>query len=102
MIDVETEKLISLARAASLVPPARRGKKTHISTLVRWITQGVKGVKLEALRLGGRWFTSAAAMQRFAERLTPKSDEPVMVPRSPVTRECASKRAERELRKLGI
>ena len=37
-----TEKPISLNIAAGLVPPSR-GKKTHISTIIRWITHGSRG-----------------------------------------------------------
>jgi len=43
----------------------------HISTLVRWVTKGIGGVKLEAEKCGGRWVTSREALQRFVARLTP-------------------------------
>jgi hypothetical protein len=103
MIDFETEKLISLAEAAKLIPPARRGKKTHLSTVLRWILQGADGVRLEGVRLGGRWMTSRQALQRFADRLTPDLETPQRnPPRSPTQRQRASERAERELAKLGI
>jgi hypothetical protein len=77
VIDLKVEKPISLAAAALLIPPGRRGKRTHLSTLLRWVTRGSAGpdgmiVRLEALRLGGRWMTSSEALQRFAEALTPK------------------------------
>jgi hypothetical protein len=76
MLDVLREQLISLAAAAATIPPARNGRKTHISTLLRWIQTGAKApdgslVRLEGLRIGGRWMTSRQALQRFAERLTP-------------------------------
>lgn len=70
MIDLTEEKAISLNEAATLVPSARQGRPTHVSTLIRWITAGVEGNRLEAIRLGGRWVTSREALQRFAERLT--------------------------------
>ena len=41
----------------------------HPSTLWRWYHQGVRGVKLEAVRLGGRLLTSQEALERFAARL---------------------------------
>ena len=80
MIDLTCEQPIPLAEAARLVPPGRSGRKTHLSTLVRWITAGAPGpggqrIRLEALRLGGRWVTTCAAIQRFAESLTPQFDE---------------------------
>jgi hypothetical protein len=108
MIDLTTEAMIPLARAAEMVPPARRGKKTHLSTVFRWVTDGAKGpdgrrVRLEAVRLGGRWLTSTEAVQRFAERLTPDLDRPrPPASRSPGARERAAKRADRQLRRLGI
>jgi hypothetical protein len=103
MIDLKTERPIPLAEAARLVPAARNGKRCHESTLFRWITKGIRGVKLEALRLGGRWVTSREALQRFAERLTPDLEAtPRPVPRSPARRRRASERAAKELERIGI
>jgi hypothetical protein len=53
-IDLMLERVYSFARAAQFVPPARNGLKTHISTLLRWATKGVRApdgtiVRLEAL-----------------------------------------------------
>ena len=67
----DDESLISLSEALDLLPPARRNKRPHLSRLLRWILDGVNGVRLEAIRLGGRWVTSREALQRFCERLTP-------------------------------
>jgi hypothetical protein len=103
MIDLKTERPIPLAEAARLVPAARKGKRCHESTIFRWIVRGVKGVKLEALRLGGRWVTSREALQRFAERLTPDLETAQRpVPRSPARRHRASERAAKELERIGI
>src|SRR6516162_3689488 len=76
MIDTTQEQLIRLADAARLIPPARRGKKTHESTVLRWILTGTKApdgstVRLDGIRLGGKWLTSREALQRFGEALTP-------------------------------
>src|SRR5262245_137676 len=108
MLDLKTETVIPLAAAAKLVPPGRRGKRTHLSTLLRWITVGAKAstgevVRLEAVRLGSRWLTSREALQRFAERLTPRLEAaPAQQPRSPASRQQAAERAARELDKLGL
>jgi hypothetical protein len=101
MIDLTTETPIPLAAATRLIPPGRNGKATALSTVLRWILRGAKApdgqtVRLEAIRLGGRWMTSKAALQRFAERLTPQL-EPTPVVRSPAARGRASERAGREL-----
>jgi hypothetical protein len=108
VLDLTTETPLPLADACKLVPPARRGKRTHISTLVRWILIGAKSpsgelVKLEALRIGNRWVTSRGALQRFAERLTPSTDrDPTPSLRTPTARQRASERAAAELEALGI
>jgi hypothetical protein len=70
MIDLTAEKAIPLSRAARLVPSATGEGTVHPSTIHRWVVRGHRGIKLEALRLGGRWVTSAEAVARFAERLT--------------------------------
>jgi hypothetical protein len=108
MFDTTTETPIPLAEAAKLIPPARQGKRTHLSTLLRWILRGSRNpegevVRLEAVRIGGRWMTSREALQRFAERLTARLDAPEPVPpRTPTQRRRASERAARELGRIGI
>jgi hypothetical protein len=109
MIDLTTEQPLTLAEACRLVPPGRGGRRTHLSTLLRWITSGVRTaggsvVRLEALRLGGKWVTSREALQRFAERLTPSLEDPAdtPAPRTPTARRRAAERAGAELERRGI
>jgi hypothetical protein len=108
MIDLSTESPISLNEAARSVPPSRSAKRTHLSTILRWILKGAKApsgeiVKLEALRLGGKWITTREALQRFAEALTPDLQaEPPQSPRSSTARQSASQRAAQELDRIGI
>ncbi len=107
MIDLTAEKPIPLAAAATLIPPARNGKKTHLSTILRWILRGAKApdgtlVKLEAARLGGRWLTSREALQRFSAKLTPSTAVEAPAPRTPATRSRASSRASAELERAGL
>jgi hypothetical protein len=108
MIDLSTETTLSLKQAAHISPTGRKGRPTHLSTVWRWILTGAKApdgtlVRLEAVRLGGRWVTSREALQRFAERLTPRLDTPAPPqPRTVRARERASRRAEKELEKIGI
>ena len=70
MIDISKEPLITLNEAARSLPGGRPGRPLNLSTVFRWVTEGTRGVKLEAVRLGGRWYTTEEALQRFAERLT--------------------------------
>src|SRR5262245_60859728 len=109
MFDLTTEATLTLAEAAKLVPAGRGGKRTHLSTLLRWIAFGAKTpggqtVRLEALRLGGRWVTSREALQRFAERLTPRlADGPsAPLPRTQAKRQKSSARAAAELEARGM
>lgn len=108
MLDTTAETLIPLADACNLIPPARHGKKTHLSTLLRWILRGTRNlagdmVRLEAVRMGSRWMTTREALQRFAEALTPCVDSPhAATPRTATQRQSASERAARELDRIGI
>ncbi|QJW95617.1 DUF1580 domain-containing protein [Frigoriglobus tundricola] len=95
--------------AAGRLFPAHRGEGTvGPSTVFRWVTKGARSnsgqpVKLEAVRVGGRWLTSRAAVARFVHALTdaaaPAPAAPA--PRTPTARQKASERAGRELAKRG-
>lgn len=108
MLDLTNEQAISLEEAAKLIPPSRGARRTQFSTLLRWITKGVRSpsgdvVRLDAIRVGGRWVTSAQAVQRFGEALTPRLDgDRPPAPRTPDRRRRAAERAGRQLEKLGI
>jgi hypothetical protein len=89
MIDIASETTLSLTQAARLLPPGRRGQPVTLSCLLRWVLEGAKApdgarVRLEALRVGGRWITSREAIQRFAVALTPRAaDGRASEPRPP-------------------
>jgi hypothetical protein len=100
MIDFQNETTLSLSQAAKQIPPSRNGKPTHVSTILRWILKGVKGVRLEGVRLGGRWVTSAEALQRFSEKLT-ATKVPQVAEKTPQPRR-AAELAEEELDRLGF
>ena len=101
MIDLQHETILPLTQAAKRIPSNHNGKATHVSTLLRWIQKGVKGVRLEATRPGGKWVTSAEALQRFSDRLAAThSVDAVPSPRP--SRSVAADRADDELKKLGF
>jgi hypothetical protein len=108
MVDITSESLISLTQAARVLPPGRRGRPVSLSCVLRWVSEGLPGpsgerVRLEAVRLGGRWLTSREALQRFSERLTPRADgEARPAPRGPEQRRRASDRAAAELERRGL
>jgi hypothetical protein len=76
MIDLDSE-LITLAQATRYYP-----KGTHIATVTRHITRGIKTasgrVKLEAVKIGGRWATTEHAIRRFTERLSTAQTDPIV------------------------
>ncbi len=69
MIDLATEQVLSLQDAA-LRLPRLRGKPLHCSTLHRWSTRGIRGVRLEVVHLGATRVTSVEAVQRFIVALS--------------------------------
>lgn len=68
MIDIATEKLLTLDQAAERLIVSK-------ATLLQWIKHGSKGVTLDAIKLGVHWRTSEEALQRFGDRLTPQQKE---------------------------
>jgi hypothetical protein len=103
------EPLLTLAAAGRLFPGYRANRHTNPSTIFRWITRGARAadgttVRLEAVRAGHRWLTSAEAVGRFVGSLTAGG---VAVgdrsaPRSPAARRQADKAAAEELDRLGL
>ena len=107
-IDLRNEKLLSLTDAARAVP-AIDGRRPHTSTIWRWCRRGIRGIRLEYLRLGHRVVTSEAAIGRFAQRLAeadtpPMSAAPTQPPkkRTPRRRERDIQKAEATLAQAGI
>lgn len=70
MINTLVEPPIPFAKAAKKYISARGGGSIHPATLHRWRTRGIAGVRLEAIRIGGVWSTTEAAMQRFFAAVT--------------------------------
>jgi len=73
MIDFRNQKLLQLSVAAREWP----GGGVHVSTLHRYRLQGVRGIRLECVRVGGRWCTSCQAIDRFIAGLNSDSSEPM-------------------------
>ena len=62
------EELMSLSQVASFLP-RKNGKKIHTSSIWRWITVGVRGVRLHSLRLGAKYFVTSEAIEDFGKKL---------------------------------
>lgn len=96
-VDLAHEEPLTLAEAARRLPRLRGDRKVHVSTLYRWVSRGLRGVRLEAVRLGRTLVTSQEALQRFAERLNAAHSEVGVVEASR-----GLERAERELDRHGL
>jgi hypothetical protein len=70
VIDLGSEQLVPLHDVPKLLPPRKNGKRVHISAVYRWVQRGVRGIRLEILRVGGTTYTSREALQRFASPST--------------------------------
>ena len=94
------EKLLSLPAAVE----AATGQRPHPSTLHRWRLRGVKGVKLETVRCGGKRLCSVESVRRFLAGVTEATDgpQPSTPARTSRQRAAAIKRAEAELDAAGI
>lgn len=69
MIDLASETLLSFSEASARLPRRRAGRPVHPSTLYRWAAEGLRGVRLETIQVGGTLCTSIEALQRFFDRL---------------------------------
>lgn len=86
----------SVAAIARKLPPCR-GKKRAPHTVVRWITEGRRGVRLEGFTgIGKGWFTSLPAVARFFSQLTAKRLRRPLP--TPASEERARRQREREQR----
>lgn len=89
---IRNEKLILLTEAAKEIPG--KNGRLSIRALYRWIAKGVKGARLETVKVGGRVMTSHEAVQRFiAATNQGREPTPACAIRSPAERERAAREA---------
>lgn len=67
-INIQNETLLTLSEAARTLPRFN-GKNVHSSTLWRWATVGLQGVRLDHVLVGRRMCTSLKALSRFMNAL---------------------------------
>ncbi len=65
MLKMLEVKLLSMAQAANSL-----SNRPAVSTLWRWSSRGVKGVKLQTLVVGGRRYTTPEYLSEFVARLS--------------------------------
>jgi hypothetical protein len=96
--DPDEGAIFPLREAPDHVPHRGGSKALHKSTGFRWASSGVRGVRLETIRIGGTLCTSTRALQDFFDRLSTPRPAPGPSPR-PSGR---SRRVERALDRAGI
>lgn len=62
------EGMLTVSQVAEMCPSARGGHVTPL-TVRNWMTNGVRGVKLESFRLGGVRLTTRENLEKFIEAL---------------------------------
>lgn len=91
-IDLQHEQLLSLSAVSKLLPG-----RPHASSIFRWISRGIRGVRLESTLLGGRRYTSREAIERFAAATTAAANGELPPVRTPRQHLRAIRTAEREM-----
>ncbi len=99
MPNLLTEKLITFTQAVRHnLPHLRADRPVSPSTLWRWASAGLKGIRLETVKIGGATCTSVEALERFFAAL---NNAPV--PEKPnQTKQEHEHAVERELGERGI
>lgn len=104
LIDIDQERRLSLKEAALLItkqfPDRRGGRALNLSTVHRWASRGLKGIRLEIVQVGGTRFTTAEAVHRFFEMLAGR--DPVAIQQSSASHRRRVTEAEKVLEKAGI
>lgn len=100
------DALLSLSDLARILPTAN-GKPIPASSLWRWAVYGVRGVRLEHQLIGGRYYSSPAALAKFSDELKTARDTRRRTPatlgtRTPEARAAAIAKAEAELADSGF
>jgi hypothetical protein len=99
MHDLDPCQCLTLTEVSKHLPG-----RPHISTIHRWRTKGLKGVRLRTFRVGGRRVTTVSDLEEFIAKVTAAADGDKHLPkfRSSKRRSREIARAESELARLGI
>lgn len=66
----ERTSKISMNEGAAYWARITGAPRPHRGTLIRWAQKGVRGRRLQAEPLAGRWYTTAEAIESFLRHLT--------------------------------
>lgn len=98
-IDPLLERLITLKMAADLLPNAR-GQRASYNAVWRWALKGVRGHHLPTVMVGGIRYTTEGAIRHWIEQTSAGATDESHV-RTPLQREKAIAKANRELEQMG-
>lgn len=93
--DGELIRATQAVRAAGL-------PRIDASTVTRWCMRGVRGVRLEAVRIGGAWHTTTQAVERFIAAQQPAEPDAPLDERTVVARRRAAATAALKARGLSV
>jgi hypothetical protein len=100
-VDALNEELLTFGQAARRARP-KGSRPAAPSTIWRWHSKGIAGVRLETLCLGGTRYTSAEALQRFFDAVTQAREEQGPASNSTSELGTRSQHTERRLQDLGL
>lgn len=74
---------VTLEKGAAIWAKLTGVPRPHRATLLRWATRGVKGHRLQAERLAGRWYTTPRAIEEFLRQASRPGDQGLASPAGP-------------------
>lgn len=101
MLPLDPDTFISLRSVPDLLPRHTNGRKVHMSAVYRWANKGVRGIRLQTVRVAGELYTSRAAVEDFINATASRRalDAPVDPP-AENRRELAARRVAAEFKLL--
>lgn len=90
---------LTVERAAAWWARRSGTPRPHRATLIRWATRGIRGHRLRAECVGGRWYVTEAALVEFHQRLNEPREKQVDRSAGP-TRIAAIAEAQRRLEEI--
>lgn len=69
-----SEQAMGIREAAQWIASHTGAPPPNPSTVNRWVVHGVRGVRLQARRVGAKFWTSPSAVARFLDELNARPD----------------------------
>jgi hypothetical protein len=100
VLDHRSEQLIPLSQVPDHLPRTNAGNRPHPATIYRWVSRGIRGTKLETIRIGGRRLTSVEAIDRFIECTSRRKEANPKPELSPVNHRKRVEKASRRVKEI--